>query len=286
MLLPTRLTATAKINLNLHIAGVRADGFHELDTLFLKLHAPADALSVSPLDEKAGLVLDCDIPGLAPEKNIIRKAWDAYALATGFRPGLHVAVEKRIPQGMGLGGGSSDAGAMLRHLNGLAGSRALGRDALIELGASLGADVPFFLIDAPAARATGIGERLTPTDVDLSGFTLLLACPPVHVNTAWAYAEWDRRNPAPQALTTPYLGNKSPGSESGPVLHNDFEDIVFRAFPQLRRIKESLLAAGAAGAAMSGSGAGIFALYRQRVTVDDSASLLEAEGIPFYIHTY
>ncbi|MGE4293524.1 MAG: 4-(cytidine 5'-diphospho)-2-C-methyl-D-erythritol kinase [Desulfovibrio sp.] len=285
MPLLTRLTAPAKINLNLYITGVRADGFHELDTLFLKLPAPADTLTLSPPEPGAGLELCCDIPGLTPEKNIIRKAWDAFAQATGFCPDLRIEVDKRIPQGMGLGGGSSDAGTLLRHLNTLAGPRALTPEALNALGAGLGADVPLFLIDAPAARATGIGERLAPVELDLAGLTLLLACPPVHVNTAWAYAEWDRRNPCPPALTTRNLGNKSSGPESAPVLHNDFEDVVFRAFPQLRKIKESLLAAGAAGAAMSGSGAGIFALFRGRAA-KDAASLLEADGIPFYIHMY
>lgn len=281
-----RLLAPAKINLNLHITGLREDGYHELDTVFLKLQAPADILTVMHREADSGLELICDIPDLPTEKNIIFKAWEAFATATGFRPDLRIEVEKHIPQGMGLGGGSSDAGALLRYLNALAGDHGLRPEALNALGASLGADVPLFLIDAQAAKATGIGELLTPVDVNLSNLTLLLTCPPVHVNTAWAYAEWDRRNDAVLSLTTLKLDNKSSGPETAPPLHNDFESVVFRAFPRLREIKESLLAAGASGAAMSGSGAGIFAFFRRRETAESTASLLATEGVPSFIQTY
>lgn len=285
-----RLTAPAKINLNLFIIGRRADGYHELDTLFLKLAAPADTLTLTPLAPGAGLELHCEIPGLPPEKNILSKAWRAFGLAAQFRPeerpGLRVEVEKRIPQGMGLGGGSADAGTLLRRLNAEAGARALSPEALNALGASLGADVPLFLLDAPAARARGIGERLRPASPDLSDLFLLLACPRVHVDTAWAYAEWDRHPQTRSILTTATRDTTSSGPESGPVLHNDFEGVVFRAFPQLRKLKEILLAEGAAGAAMSGSGAGIFAFFRRKRAVKRAASRLEAEGVPSYIQAY
>ncbi|SKA72001.1 4-diphosphocytidyl-2-C-methyl-D-erythritol kinase [Paucidesulfovibrio gracilis DSM 16080] len=279
-------TAPAKINLNLFITGVREDGFHELDTLFLKLRAPADTIHIVPANPGQGLVLDCPIPGLVPENNIIYKAWEKLGSLTGFRPDLHIRVTKRIPQGMGLGGGSADAGVVLRELNRLAGDRGLEQSRLIALGASLGADVPLFLLDAPAAHATGIGEKLCPASPDLSGFTLVLACPPVHVNTAWAYSEWDRKNPAPTVLTSVPLGTKKSAPESGLLLHNDFEQVVFAAFPRLREIKECLLSAGASGAAMSGSGAGIFALFRDHTQARNAAARLRRKDVPCHTQSF
>lgn len=281
-----QLLAPAKINLNLFITGVRQDGFHELDTLFLKLSAPSDTLHIEPGPAKSGLDLHCPVPGLAVEQNIIYKAWTLFSQATGHSPNWRVRVDKRIPQGMGLGGGSADAGIFLRHLNAWAGKNALSHAELLSLAARLGADVPFFVLDAKAARGRGIGERLTPCSPDLRGLHLVLACPQVHVDTAWAYAEWDRRHPNLPALTSGELGTKSAAPETGLVLHNDFEEVVFAAFPVLREIKECLLRAGAAGAAMTGSGAGIFGLFRSLPSKKRAEEKLRKQNIPFYAQSF
>ncbi|MEF2146285.1 MAG: 4-(cytidine 5'-diphospho)-2-C-methyl-D-erythritol kinase [Desulfovibrionaceae bacterium] len=280
------LRAPAKINLNLYITGTRPDGYHELDTLFLKLENPTDELRITPLPTGAGLELLCDIPGLPTESNIIYKAWQAFAQRTGHRPDLRVEVAKRIPMGAGLGGGSTDAAALLAHLNAGAGRQALSHAELIALAATLGADVPFFLHPEPAARAKGIGERLAPAEVRLQGLCLVLACPDEHVDTAWAYRQWDRCHHEQSFLTSEESDTKSAGPENTLVLHNDFEPVVFREFPRLREIKQRLLASGACGAAMSGSGAGIFAFFRQREAAETAVLFLRAEGVSTYFHQY
>ncbi|WP_415519079.1 MAG: 4-(cytidine 5'-diphospho)-2-C-methyl-D-erythritol kinase [Desulfovibrio aminophilus] len=270
------LTAPAKINLFLRILGRRDDGYHELDTLFLPLAEPRDVLEVTPGAPGSGLTLSCADHALEGPDNLVVKAWRRYAEATGFAPDLAVRLTKGIPTGAGLGGGSSDAASMLLFLNAQAGAAALPGDRLSALAANLGADVPFFLLGRPA-RAGGIGDRLTPTEPDLDGLTLVLVCPDVRVPTAWAYARFDetaakdRPPTAPGFLTSDERGTKNPSSLLPLTLFNDFENVVFPAFPELRRIKERLIAAGAAAAAMSGSGASIFALFRQKETALETA---------------
>ncbi|MCM0755505.1 4-(cytidine 5'-diphospho)-2-C-methyl-D-erythritol kinase [Desulfovibrio aminophilus] len=279
MTLAATLTAPAKINLFLRILGRRADGYHDLDTLFLPLAEPRDVLEITPGAPGSGLALACAAPGLEGPDNLVAKAWRRYAEATGFAPALAVRLTKGIPTGAGLGGGSSDAAAILLFLNAKAGKAALPAERLSALAATLGADVPFFLLGRPA-RATGIGDRLTPVEPDLGGLTLVLVCPDAHVPTAWAYARFDEvaakgRVPrAPGFLTSGARGTKNPSSLLPLTLFNDFEDAVFPAFPELRRIKERLIAAGAAAAAMSGSGASVFALFRERERALETARSL------------
>lgn len=274
------LKAPAKINLSLRILSRRADGFHELDTVFLPLAAPCDLLEVTPAAPGAGLILSCSDPGLAGPDNLVARAYSAFVLAAGCAPDLAVHLVKDIPAGAGLGGGSSDAAALLRHLNSLAGDRALPGERLTTLAARLGADVPFFLLGRPA-RGRGIGERLTPVDPDLEGLSLVLACPDAHVSTAWAYRRWDETPPVERStrasgfLTTEARGTKNPSSLLPLAVLNDFEQVVFPAFPEIAAVKERLLADGAAASAMSGSGASVFALFRDREKARQAARNLE-----------
>jgi 4-diphosphocytidyl-2-C-methyl-D-erythritol kinase len=286
---PTTLRAGCKINLFLHIAGRRPNGYHDLITLFHPLSEPHDELIVEPAAVVGGgLKFACDIGELASPSNIVCKAYEAFAQATGFAPDVSVRLEKRIPSGAGLGGGSADAAVFLRWLNDQAADRALDREALITLAAGLGADVPFFLENRPA-WATGIGEELTPASVNLHGYTVLLVCPEVHVSTAWAYREFDRivldapsRSASHPTLTAHAERIMQPVSGST-VLRNDFEEVVFGAHPELRRLKESLLLAGAAGALMSGSGSSIFGLFADRATAQRTAQELVFPELKAYI---
>lgn len=281
---PAVLTAPCKVNLVLRITGRREDGYHELETLFLPLPEPHDVLRVTPGEPDRGLLLDCPGVDVPPERNLVHRACTAFAAATGIAPDVRVLVEKHIPSGAGLGGGSSDAAAMLAYLNEHAGAAALTPERLAETALGLGADVPFFLLGRPAL-AHGVGERLQPVEVDLSGLHLLLLCPSEHVDTAWAYREWDARRLGkphgaglPQVLTGP--GEMDTGSLCPwPVcLENDFEAAVFPAFPTLRRYKEELLRLGAAGAVMSGSGASIVAAFRDLSTANAAARALAGTG--------
>ena len=281
----TRLIAPCKINLYLRIGARRADGYHDIRTVFYPVSEPCDALIVEATGG-GGLILTCSDPALEGEGNLVARAWRAFGERTGFQPGLAVHLDKRTPHGMGLGGGCSDAAAMLRYLNDRAGERALDRAELSGLAAGLGADVPFFLLGVPA-RAEGIGERLTPVSCDLSDFSLVLVCPGVAVSTAWAYGAFDKLAAASGKLPANFLTNgfgRSTQTDSGMrfVIANDFEPAVFRGFPELRRIKERLLRLGAAAAALSGSGAGLFGLFRDRARAVEAVDALRGQGLSVY----
>ena len=287
--MPDLVQAPAKINLSLWLLGLRADGYHELESLFVPVQELADTLAISPGAPGSGCAVTPELPGTPPEKNLVFRAWKAYALVTGYAPDIEVLLTKRIPTGAGLGGGSSDAAAMLRWLQAKAAGRALPQAELVRLAVGIGADVPFFLQDGPAI-ARGIGDELSPVALDLSAFTLLLVLPPVHVSTAWAYAAWDdhakrmaKAKDCAECLTTQASTHKRRVSLSPVVVQNDFEAVVFPAHPDLRVHKERLLKLGAASAAMSGSGAGLAALFRESRLALAAAMILRTNGLPVHI---
>jgi 4-diphosphocytidyl-2-C-methyl-D-erythritol kinase len=289
--MPDTLTAPAKINLALFITAKRADGYHDLESLFLPVSGLADSLEISPAAPGSGCYITPQLPDCPPENNLIHRAWSAFAQATGYAPDVSIRLTKRIPTGAGLGGGSSDAAAMLRWLQVQAKSAALTPKALNTLAAGLGADVPFFLQDGPAI-ARGIGDKLTEVTLDLSAFTLVLAMPRVHVATSWAYAAWDEHEAAtfrdqlsPDRLTTHTTANKRRVSLSPVVVRNDFEVVVFPVHTNLRMLKEQLLGLGAACAVMSGSGAGIAALFRESDLAGDAVQALRNNGVPVHVET-
>lgn len=282
----TVLASGCKVNLYLRITGRRADGYHELDTLFLPLNEPHDTLTITP-ESGEGIRVTCSEPAVDPLNNTLVRAYGRFATATGFAPAIHVHLEKGVPHGAGLGGGSADAATLLHHLNEHA-PEPLDANALITLAAGVGADVPFFLIGAPA-RATGIGEVLTPHPVLLQGLTLLLACPPVRVSTPWAFAAWDKMHEfasdAQDCLTTTGDAVSSLFACSQ-WLRNDFEDVVLKAYPELHALKERLLRSGAGAAVMSGSGASVFGVYRHRQQAAEAAISLEGDGIAAFLHAF
>ncbi len=288
--MPEIFSAPAKINLWLRITGRRTDGYHDLDSLFVPVPGLADTLEIHESAAGDGCRVEPELPGCPPERNLIYRAWRAFGEATGFAPDVLVRLTKRIPTGAGLGGGSSDAAAMLRWLQARAGSKALDGEALLALAARLGADVPFFLHDGPAL-AEGIGERLTPVALDLSPFTLVLALPQVHVSTPWAYQAWDAGPgancpPLPiERLTTTGSAHKRRVSLSPVVVRNDFESVVFPVHAALRVIKEQLLGLGAAAAVMSGSGAGIASLFRESRQASAAATAMRQKGVPVHVET-
>jgi 4-diphosphocytidyl-2-C-methyl-D-erythritol kinase len=277
------LHAPCKINLFLDITRRRDDGYHELRSLFMPLPTPSDMLRITPAKtlNKPGLRLECSGLNCPEESNLVYKAYQGYRRETGLAPALRCKVEKNIPSGAGLGGGSSDAACMLSYLNRGAGPHALSRNRLKQLAASLGADVPFFLQDGPA-WATGIGEKLRSVHVDFSGMVLLLVCPVESIPTRWAYGRWDeidqKSNFGPHRftgeLTAPTQTGKDPLCLTQVVLYNSFEAAVLSAYPRLRTIKEMMISSGAAGAVMSGSGASLCALFADRDRAEKTADRL------------
>ena len=283
---PLILRTRCKINLFLDIVGTRPDGYHELATLFYPISEPHDVLEASAGKAGQGLVLTCSDPDLAGADNLAAKAYRAFARRTAFAPDLRVHLVKGAPSGAGLGGGSADAAAMLRLLNDLAGDRALPEPELCALAAGLGADVPFFLGQGPA-WATGIGDNLRPVQNGLKGFFALVAKGDEGVSTAWAYREWDAAGASREGrntlLTTPPAPSTEPFCVSGMVVSNSFEAVVFPARPRVRLLKERLLALGASAAAMSGSGAAVFGLFRNRDQAEQAAKTLANEDFDVWM---
>lgn len=279
-----------KVNLTLRITGVRPNGWHELDTVFLPLDEPSDTLRLA-LRPGGGLALHCAEPGIDPENNTLTKAYRLFAEASGFRPGVEAVLEKGIPHGAGLGGGSADAAALLGWLNARA-PEPLPLPELVGLAARIGADVPFFLYNVPC-RASGIGERLVPCPewldaAGVAGAGLVLLCPGERVSTPWAYAAWDEwnrplteaRNGAINRATQKPLD----GASSIHWLENSFEPPVFEAFPRLRRLREQLLRQGAFAAVMSGSGSSLFGLFRDAGTAFRVAEGFREKDVAAYSH--
>ena len=270
-----------KVNLSLEILCRRADGYHELATLFWPLAEPTDVLHVLPAAPGSGLQFTCSAPDLAGPENLVAKAYAAFARAAEVTLDVAVHLEKCVPVGAGLGGGSADAAAMLQVLNAHAGPRALSAPHLAAVAATLGADVPFFLQHHRPCLARGIGEVLTPVDIDLSQFILVLCCPDIAVSTARAYAAWDEAqcklpdgcNPA---LTSTTCARKDVIFTDAVVLFNSFEKVVLPREPRLTRLKELAYRAGAAGALLSGSGSSVFALFRESAAAAAFARQAEA----------
>lgn len=247
----------AKINLGLQILSRRPDKYHNIATVFYPV-GWCDALEVVPSDE-SGDGCNLHLSGLAVdghiEDNLVVKAYRLLSQHYPM-PAVDAYLHKVVPFGAGLGGGSADASSMLLLLRDLF---ALPVDdaELAVLAARLGADCPFFIYNRPML-AEGIGDRLSPTEVSLKGYTLLLVKPEVAVSTAEAYSQVVPAVP-PVALTDIL---KRPVSEWRDLLVNDFEPSVFAHYPELAHLKASLYEKGAEYVSMSGSGSTVYGLFR------------------------
>ena len=249
-----KVRAPAKLNLFLRVVGRRPDGFHELETVFQSIDL-ADELTFALADELR-LTGGSDAAPPGPE-NLVLRAAEALREATGHTGGASIHLEKQIPVGAGLGGGSSDAAATLLALNRLW-NLDLGMDRLADLAANLGSDVPFAL-QGGTALGRGRGEILevlaTPP------FWFVLVRPPFSVATAGAYSlsrPAGRKAPAVEAFLAA-LAEGDPRSVA-PLLRNDLESGVFGEWPVLAGLRKLLLGTGALGARMTGSGSVVFGL--------------------------
>lgn len=265
----------AKINLGLNIVARRPDGYHDIETVFLPI-ALTDVLEAVPATGSQatltcyGRTVDCPV-----EQNLVMRAWRLMRQECGVPP-VEMHLYKHIPDGAGLGGGSSDATAMLMLLNGLF---RLGLDSgqLAALAARLGADCPFFVHNRPL-MATGTGNVFAPVQVRLTGKALLLVKPDVAVSTREAYA---RVTPRPSEVPIPQI-LQQPVEQWGAMLHNDFEPSAFAAHPELAAIKRQLTAAGALYASMSGSGSSLFGIF-ERVKLAEEAAKHFAHTLHYVI---
>ena len=265
-----RCHAPGKINLGLRVVGRRADGYHELVSLFAPLDF-GDEVEVA-VSESTSLELEIKLEGTSravpsDATNLAYRAAKAFAEAAGLNCRIELRIEKRLPVGAGLGGGSSDAGAVLRALCDLF-PGALDGSRLAEIALELGADVPFFLDPRPT-MVTGIGERLEAVD-GLPSLPVLLANPGIALATADVFRTFAAIQPAltqsaSDRRAPPLSGATDPGwtftGAAGLGLENDLEPIAIRLCPPIARLQRQIWATGAQAVGMSGSGATVFGLF-------------------------
>lgn len=284
------IEAPAKLNLSLGVVARRADGFHEIDSLMVAVTL-CDTLRVQPRDDgmcslrvrfggrlasEAGRPLARDVP--EDDRNLALRAAKALARAAGIEGGLDIDLVKRIPSQAGLGGGSSDAAAVL-----LAASRVwglnLGHQHLVEIAAGLGSDVPWFLT-AGGGIATGRGEHIEPV-TGLPDWPVVIAVPAEGLSTAAVYAgctpEPEQAGRSHRLATVMRAGHMAEAIE---LMHNSLQAAAEAASPAVRRLLHAMQAAGAHRPLVTGSGSGCFAVAR---TVGEAAEIggrLAAEGWP------
>jgi len=281
-----RCVAPAKVNLGLRVVGRRADGYHLIESLFAPL-ALADELEVeSGPGSEIRLSVEGDAGGVpADASNLAWRAASAFLDAAGLRAGVSIRLLKRIPAAAGLGGGSSDAAAVLRALAALH-PGVLEPAELDRLALGLGADVPFFLDPRPA-WVSGIGERIDPLPA-LPSLALLLANPGAPLSTAAVYRGWDESEAsltpggrAPSLFRLPVLlgeGGRLDRAALARLLANDLEPAATRLCPAIARLRELLGGMGARAVGMTGSGPTMVAVFDSEAEVRQAQRGLEGRG--------
>ena len=251
------LFPNCKINIGLRVVRKREDGYHDLETIFYPVYGLHDELEVERSTNfefcQEGLAVDC-----SAEDNLLIKCYQRMRAKYPQVGNVRIRFKKNIPFGAGLGGGSSDAAHMAIALNEIFELR-LTQQQLAEEVRPLGADCPFFIYNTPC-YAEGIGDKLTPISLDLSGLRLVMIKPNCGVSTKEAYAGIVR-HPEVEGQIKNALHEGLSFDIMRPLLINDFEQTVFPIHPEIAEIKQRLLDAGAVYAAMSGSGSTVFGLF-------------------------
>jgi 4-diphosphocytidyl-2-C-methyl-D-erythritol kinase len=251
----------AKINLGLNVVEKRADGYHNLQTVFYPVPI-MDALEIVPMSEGFPSDVDCDLKVTNitiegdEQRNLVVRAYHLLKADYPELPRVHAHLWKGIPTQAGMGGGSSDCGYMIRLLNETF-DMGLSSEQMQQYAARLGADCAFF-IESSACYAEGIGERLQPIDLDLSGWHIGVVRPDIPVPTKEAFSRIHPHYPAlncREAVMQPVETWRD-------TLTNDFEESVFVLHPEIGAVKEQLYKMGATYAAMSGSGSALFGLFK------------------------
>ena len=268
-----KILSPAKINLFLHVTGKRPDGYHDLVTLMCRIGL-YDTVSLKIKTPKASI--SCSDPTVPQDKtNLAYQAaarfYDNFSRHTdNLSKHLEIHIDKRIPVSAGLGGGSSNAAAVLLGLNQYHGYP-FTRSELMNMGQSIGADVPFFIFQHPAIP-TGIGERLEPY-AGLPSYHILLIHPGFEVSTATVYNNLDLGLTNCKKKLKKILLKKQ-AFNACDHLCNDLETVTIREYPEIARAKECLMQQGASGALMSGSGPAVFGLFSDAIQAQKARETL------------
>ncbi len=253
------LQSPAKINLFLAVTGKRPDGYHNLSTLMCCIGL-YDSIHLSFGEKQT--TINCSHPDVPEDKtNLAHRAATLFYETVKMQERVHIVIDKKIPVGAGLGGGSSNAAAVLKGLNTFYNSP-LTDNAMIKLGKSIGADVPFFISGKPA-HAAGIGDILTPFPY-LKPYPILLIYPSVPVSTAEVYKKLNLRLTKNKKINTKIffkLNKLNWGRDAPKLLYNDLETAASAICPEIGKAKAVLLKNGALGALMTGSGSAVFGIF-------------------------
>ena len=273
-----RERAPAKVNLRLRVHERESSGYHRLETLFCALEL-ADEITLD-VSDGGGVSLDVEGPDLGPpEANLAVRAAVAFLEAAGVPRSVSIRLKKRIPAGGGLGGGSSDAAAVLRCLDRML-PGAVAPDSLVEIARQLGSDVPFLLSGETLALGAGRGDVLTAAP-PLPSVPVLLVFPPFPVSTAAAYGWLDQdRGEAGPTAAGPGPAPAPPASwrEAARDALNDFEGPVFRRHPLLADVRNVLAESGAMIALLAGSGSTLFGVFPDEEGVEAATAALRARA--------
>ena len=276
-----RLRAFAKVNYALDVLGLRADGYHEVSTVMQSISL-ADEVELRRSTGGFDLSLEPEEEEIGPqERNTTYLAWKALRRLTGEELPIGVTLRKEIPAGAGLGGGSADAAAVLVGLNELFGL-GLGVDELRGIGAGIGADVPF-CISGGTVLGEGVGEILTPLPAP-PAHCLVIAKPPRSAHTGKIYRAYDGAETERMSSVEPVVLALRSGSLSAlaAAVGNDLAPVTMGIIPEAAELEQTLLASGALGASMSGSGTAVFGIFDDEVTAGGAQDAVDA----FFIGVY
>ena len=260
----TSYPSFAKINIGLKIVSRRKDGYHNLYTIFQELDF-ADFINIEKSDKGCNIKSDVDWMPIN-EKNICYKAYSFLKKEFDQIKGVSIKINKNIPVGSGLGGGSSNCAAVLKGLNSLY-NLGLDNNNLQKIALKLGADVPFF-IKGGVQLGEGIGEKLTKIKNSIPGYYLLIM-PEIRIDTHWAYSQIKKKLNYGQNLSN-FAGFLDGDFSSPKFFENDFERIVIPAYPEIGRIKKKILEFGALFSSLSGSGSTVYGIFNDEAIAKDA----------------
>lgn len=270
-----KLNSFAKLNLFLQVGKKLPNNYHEIKSIMQQINL-SDILKFKKLNEDK-IIIKCNLKELENNGNICYKAALLLKNKFNIEEGIEINIEKNIPIGSGLAGGSGNAAATLKALNEMF-ELNLNEDKLIEIGKQLGSDVPFQIIGG-TVLVEGTGEELTKLN-PLENINVLLISPNINISTKWAYEEFDKvnnqkgSNNFDKMLKGIKEGNLNGISEN---LYNDFEEIIFNSYPEIKKIKEDLIKNNALNALMSGSGSSVFGLFENEESIKKAYENLKSK---------
>ncbi len=272
----------SKVNIYLKILDKRGDGYHNIDSIFLPLKNPRDEMEIKRCTG-TGIKIECNIKELEKE-NILFKVYEEFGRSFGLWPGVIVKLKKVIPMGAGLGGGSSNAACLLRYLC-VENNIGLHRVEVLDIAKKCGADVPFFF-KATQCIVEGIGDIVEEVDLNFDDYYIIVICPNIHISTSWAYEKLDEKRISEgfHYLTIKNIDIKNSPRLLGHMWFNDFEDIVYRKYPELLRIKAITYRLGAKACVLSGSGSALVGLFSRQISLDVIKRTFLREDVQLFIN--